>query len=252
MSEFAQAWYQVLNSLFLGLGAPLREIALAPGAPLLGASLLGILGATSPCQLSTNASAIAYLGLSASQSGRRIAWTTGAYIAGKVLVYGLAGVMAVILKEELQSAAIPMVVVTRKALGPLMVLIGLAMLGLWRPRLALGHAFSLRLRERVGSGPLGALLLGIAFSFAFCPTLALLFFGYVIPMSVSSSAGALYPAVFALGTMAPLILVSSVLGFSAETRMADRLRTWNPWIQRAAGAIFLLAGINDTLLYWFL
>lgn len=252
MSEFAQAWYQVLNSLFLGLGAPLREIALAPGASLLGASLLGVLGATSPCQLSTNASAVAYLGVSAGQPGRRIAWTTGAYVAGKVLVYGLAGVLAVMLKEGLQSAAIPMVVVMRKALGPLMLLIGLAMLGLWRPRLPLGHAFSLRLRERVGSGPLGGLLLGIAFSFAFCPTLALLFFGYIIPMSIASSAGPLYPAAFALGTTAPFILVSAVLGFSSDSWMSARLGSWNVWIRRAAGAIFLLAGINDTLLYWFL
>ncbi len=252
MSEFAQAWYQVLNSLFLGLGAPLREIALAPGASLLGASLLGVLGATSPCQLSTNASAIAYLGLSADQPGRRIAWTAGAYIAGKILVFGLAGVLAVMLKEELQSAAIPIAVVIRKALGPLMLLVGLAMLGVWRPRLALGHAFSLRLRERVAGGPLGAFLLGIAFSFAFCPTLGLLFFGYVIPMSIASSVGILYPAAFALGTTAPLILMSSVLGFSSESWMADRLGRLNPWIGRAAGAIFLLAGINDTLLYWFL
>lgn len=252
MSEFAQAWYQVLNSLFLGLGAPLREIALAPGASLLGASLLGVLAATSPCQLSTNASAMAYLGLSASQPGRRIAWTAAAYVAGKVLVYGLAGVLAVTLKEGLQSAAIPMVVATRKALGPLMLLVGLALLGVWRPRLALGHAFSLRLRERMGAGPLGALFLGIAFSFAFCPTLGLLFFSYVIPMSITNSAGALYPALFALGTTAPLILMSSLLEFSSEAWMSERLGRWNPRIQRVAGAIFLLAGINDTLLYWFL
>jgi hypothetical protein len=52
--------------------------------------------------------------------------------------------------------------------------------------------------------------------------------------------------------MAPLILMSSVLGFSSESWMADRLGRLNPWIGRAAGAIFLLAGINDTLLYWFL
>jgi cytochrome c biogenesis protein CcdA len=75
-----------------------------------------------------------------------------------------------------------------------MLLVGLAMLGVWRPRLALGHAFSLRLRQRVAGGPRGAFLLGIAFSFAFCPTLGLLFFGYVIPMSIASSVGILYPA----------------------------------------------------------
>lgn len=252
MSELAQAWYQILSALFLGVSGPLRDLALASGASLLGVSLLGILGAASPCQLSTNASAIAYLGLSAGQPGRRIALATGAYIAGKVLIYGLAGAAGLMLKEGLESVAIPIIVITRKALGPLMLLVGLALLGVWRPRMAFGHALSVRLRARVGGGPLGALLLGIAMSFAFCPTLALLFFGYVMPMSVASSAGALYPVVFAIGTTTPLILASSVLGFSTETRLADRLRRWNIWIQRAAGLIFLLVGLNDTLVYWFI
>lgn len=252
MREIALTWYQVLNSLFVGLGAPLRDIAQAPGASLVTALLLGMLGATSPCQLSTNASAIAYLGLSANHPGTRIGWTSAAYIGGKVLMYSVVGLLAVLMKEGLQSAAVPVVVVTRKALGPLMLSIGLAMLGVWRPRLSLGHALSLRLRDRAGGGAAGAFLLGVAFSLAFCPTLGLLFFGYVMPMAVASSAGPLYPAAFALGTSSPFILMSAMLGFGAVTRMTARLTSWEPWIRRAAGAIFLLAGVNDTLLYWFL
>ena len=43
-----------------------------------------------------------------------------------------------------------------------------------------------------GGGTLNAFLLGVAFSFAFCPTLALLFFGYVIPTTIKSATGHLH------------------------------------------------------------
>ena len=254
MREIAISWYQILNTLFVSLGAPLRDIAGGASASLVTAAFLGVLGATSPCQLSTNASAIAYLGLSGNGPRSRIAWSTVAYVLGKALVYSVVGLLAVFMKESLQSAAIPVVVVTRKALGPLMILMGLAMLELWRPRLSIGHKFSLRLRERAGAeSVIGAFALGIAFSFAFCPTLGLLFFGYVMPMAIASAAGPLYPAMFAIGTTFPLMVTAVLLATGAgTTRLGDRLSSWEPWIRRGAGAIFLLAGVNDTLLYWFL
>jgi len=133
-----------------------------------------------------------------------------------------------------------------------MILIGLAMLGIWRPRVSIGHALSVRLRERAGSGGLGAFLLGVVFSFAFCPTLGLLFFGYVIPMALLSAAGPLYPAGFALGTTFPLIVATSLLIAGTGARTEQRLIAWGPWLRRAAGIIFLFAGVNDTILYWFL
>lgn len=253
MREIAVWWYGFLNTLFSTIGGPLREIIPGAGGSVFVAALLGMLAATSPCQLSTNASAIAYMGQSASKLGRRTGLLAIAYVAGKVLVYSVAGVLAVALGQGLAAVAIPTVTIARKALGPLMLLIGLAMLGVWRPRLSFGHALSVRLRERAGSGVLGAFFLGVAFAFAFCPTLGLLFFGYVIPMALASAAGPFYPAAFAVGTTFPLLLIAGVLVTGAGTHGFDRrLASWEPWLRRMAGAIFLLTGINDTVLYWFL
>ncbi len=252
MRDLALAWYAVLNSLYVAVSQPFGEFTTS--GSLVTAILLGMLGAASPCQLSTNASSIAYLLGRVSPGGARFVGPTTAYVAGKMLVYSSAGLAMLLLGEGLRAVAIPAVVVARKILGPLMIVIGLAMLGVWRPRLALGHAVSLQLRQRIGgSGSLSAFLLGIAFSFAFCPTLALLFFGYVVPMAVASQAGPLYPAAFALGTTFPLLLTAAVAaaGWDAAS-LEPRLASWEPWLRKAAAAIFLLAGLNDTLLYWLL
>lgn len=254
MREFAASWYAILNTLYVALAGPLRDLTPGPGGALLGAVLLGILGAASPCQLSTNASSIAYLVQGVSRRGQAVGWSAAAYVGGKVLMYSGIGLLAVLMGQGLQAAAIPTVVVARKILGPLMLLIGLAMLGVWQPRLGFGHRLSSRLRERVGAGGmLGAFSLGVVFSFAFCPTLALLFFGFVIPMAVTSAAGPLYPAAFAVGTTLPMMVAAGLLVTGAGTpRLTQRLVSWEPWLRRIAGAIFLLAGVNDTLLYWFL
>ena len=254
MRDLALSWYSLLNTLFATLEGPVRAATFGAGGSLLTAVLLGLLGAASPCQLSTNASSIAYLVGGIGPRGRSVGWSAAAYVAGKVLVYSAIGVLALLIGRGLQGVAIPTVIVTRKVLGPLMILIGLALIETWRPRLALGHRWSAQLRQYVtGGGAVGAFLLGVAFSFAFCPTLALLFFGFVIPMAAVSAAGPLYPMAFALGTTLPLIFTAGLMVAGAGTpHLTNRLAVWEPRLRRVAGVIFLFVGLNDTLLYWFL
>lgn len=249
MRDLALAWYAVLNSLYVAVSQLFGE--LTTRGSLVTAVLLGMLGAASPCQLSTNASSIAYLLGRVSPGGPRFVGPATAYVAGKMLVYSSAGLAMLLLGEGLRAVAIPAVVVARKILGPLMILVGLAMLEVWRPRVAFGHRLSLRLRQRIGgSGTLSAFLLGVAFSFAFCPTLALLFFGYVIPMALASQAGPLYPAAFALGTTFPLLLTAAVVAAGSDAASLEpRVASWEPRLRKAAGVIFLVAGLNDTVLY---
>ena len=97
-------------------------------------------------------------------------------------------------------------------------------------------------------------MLGTAFSFAFCPTLFLLFFGLTIPLALRSSVGVVYPGMFALGTTLPLLGLAGVLAAGAGATktyltVAGRLDTW---LRPAAAAVLVLAGLNDTLTYWLL
>ncbi|MBI4608586.1 MAG: sulfite exporter TauE/SafE family protein, partial [Candidatus Rokubacteria bacterium] len=95
-------------------------------------------------------------------------------------------------------------------------------------------------------------LMGVVFSFAFCPTLFLLFFGLTIPVGLRSNAGLLVPGLFAVGTALPLLAYAGFLaaGGSQAGAYAQRFSRSHSVVRRVAGVIFILAGINDTLTYW--
>lgn len=62
----------------------------------------------------------------------------------------------------------------------------------------------------------GALLIGVLFALAFCPTSGVFYFGMLIPLSASVTAGYLLPAVFAVATAIPVLAVAWILAFSVQ------------------------------------
>ena len=253
MQDLALEWYGLLSRLNAAIAGPLSAWSDGIGLPLVSALIFGLIGATSPCQLTTNAGALAYLARGAGNR-RTVARSALAYLLGKALVYTVAGVAVILAGQQLAQSSIPVIVIARKALGPLMILIGLYILG-WLPlHFSLGGRLSGWLETRAGPGAGGAFLLGAAFSFAFCPTLFLLFFGLTIPLALTSPIGVVYPGVFALGTTLPLLGLAGLLTARAGATKAyvAGTRRVSAWIQPAAAIVFILAGLNDTLIYWFL
>jgi sulfite exporter TauE/SafE len=248
-----EGWYILLSQVSVILGEPVRQLTDRIDFPLANAFLLGLLGATAPCQLTTNLSAIAYVSRDL-EHGRP--WQEAAtYTLGKALVYTVVGGVVIGLGLQIQGAAVPVVVAARKLLGPLMITIGVVFLGLLRLRMSLGHNLAGKLRRRISTkGPWGAFLMGVVFAFAFCPTLFLLFFGLTIPLGLRSNAGLLVPGLFAVGTAVPLLAYAGLLTTGSELAGAytRSLSRGHSTVKRVAGAIFILAGINDTLTYWFL
>lgn len=251
--ETMQQWYIVLSQISFALSVPIKQVADGIQIPILTALLLGFVGSLSPCQLSTNLSAIAYV-------SRRLdgeLWSEAlAYSLGKVLVYMLTGGAVIILGLRLEQAAIPLAVVTRKAIGPLMIFIGLGLVGLIRLRGTAGNnSVASWLRSRLpGTGMPGAFSLGVVFSFTFCPTLFWLFFGLMIPLALISNGGWTFPGVFAVGTALPLISFAALAssGSQMSQKRKERLKRSQSLVSRISGAIFILVGINDTLTYWFI
>ncbi len=193
-----------MSTVNAAVAEPVRALSAGLGIPLVSALLFGLLGATAPCQLTTNASALAYVAQRAADR-RAVTANALAYMLGKVLVYTVVGVVMILAGRQLAQSSIPVIVVARKALGPLMILLGLHLLGLLPLRFSLGHQLADWLEARAGGGAGGAFLLGVAFSFAFCPTLFLLFFGLTIPLALASPVGVLFPGVFAVGATLPLL-----------------------------------------------
>ena len=65
-------------------------------------------------------------------------------------------------------------------------------------------------------GGWGALMIGILFALAFCPTSGVFYFGMLIPMSATATAGYLLPVVFAIATALPVLAVAWILAFSVQ------------------------------------
>jgi len=253
LSGVVATWYVMLSGLNAALAGPVRDLADGLNLPLASALLFGLLGATSPCQLTTNAGALAYI---ARGAGTREATARGvlAYLLAKVLVYTLLGAAVILVGRQLAQAAIPFIVVVRKALGPLMILLGLHLLGRLPLRLSVGWSLADWLEARAGSGARGAFLLGVAFSLAFCPTLFLLFFGLTIPLALTSPIGVVLPGVFAIGTTLPLLGLAGLLtlGVGATRGYLAGANRVDTWLRRLAGIVLVLAGLNDTVVYWLL
>lgn len=253
MGEFAAWWYGVLSQASQGLIYRIDALAEEVNLPLVSAFLFGLIGATSPCQLSTNLSALAYVSRQA-EGGRGLT-AAAAYALGKVAVYTAVGAIIISLGLQLQNMAIPVVVTARKALGPLMVVVGLVMLGWLTLRARFGQRLAARLAGRLPTAGLGgAFLLGVVFSLAFCPTLFWLFFGLTIPLALQATAGWTFPGLFALGTVVPLLGAAAALsaGFGVAEALGGRMGRVQRVVGKVAGAVFILAGVNDTLTYWFL
>lgn len=245
-------WYLLLSKLSASLMAPIGGLATSVAIPPVGAFLLGLLGATSPCQLTTNLSAMAYVARKAPERGT---WREAvAFTLGKTFVYMAVGGVVILLGVRLQEVSIPVVIAARRALGPLLLFIGLSMVGLIRLKGgALGHRLSAALKARLPhGGSQGAFLMGVAFAFAFCPTLFWLFFGLTIPMGLQNPLGWVFPGLFAVGTAVPLLAFATALMASqGPTKLpAKQIARWHGILSRVAGIVFILAGANDTLTYW--
>lgn len=160
------------------------------GTPVLTAFLLGILTAVSPCPLATNIAAIGYVGKDI-ESRRRIFLNGLLYTLGRIISYTVLGaVLIVVLKEGASMFGIQKSVGKwgELVLGPILVALGLFLLFGERLKLR-GFGFGGNADRLKVKGGAGALLLGMLFAMAFCPTSGVLYFGALIPLSAGSTAG---------------------------------------------------------------
>lgn len=221
------------------------------GFALLTAVWLGILTSISPCPLAANIAAISFISRSLSRT-RRVLVSSVAYIAGRMLAYlavagiVVAGLLSVPgLSQFLQKYM-------NRALGPLLIITGIFLLGWIRFALP-GAAAGQRLQARVERGGVwGALLLGVVFALTFCPVSAALFFGSLIPLALQHGSPALLPALYGIGTGLPVIAFAILIALGAGWvgRAFDRLTLFDKWARRATAMVFITVGIHYVLNYW--
>lgn len=214
--------------------------------PVLTAFLLGLLTALSPCPLATHIAAIGFIGKDI-EDRKRIFLNGLLYTLGRVLSYTLLGVILImVLKGGASMFGIQQTVGVwgEFVLRPLLVAIGLFML--FADRLNLPKfGFNGNAEGLVKKGGWGALLIGILFALAFCPTSGVFYFGMLMPLSATVPAGYLLPVVFAVATSLPVLVVAWVLAFSVQQigRLYGRMQVLQRWMNLLVGGVFILTGI---------
>jgi len=94
--------------------------------------------------------------------------------------------------------------------------------------------------------------LGVLLSLAFCPTSGVFYFGMLIPMSAAETGGYLLPAVFAVATGLPVVIVAWILAYSVAGIGAfyNRMQTIQKWLTRIVGTLFIAVGIYYGIIYF--
>ena len=220
--------------------------------PLVTAFLLGILTAISPCPLATNITAIGFISKDI-DSKNRIFWSGILYTLGRVITYTVLGFILIsILREGASMFAIEKAISKygEFLIAPILVLIGVFMLfgHRWNlPRFDFGGGGSDSLKRK---GQWGALLLGVLFSLAFCPTSGLFYFGMLIPMSAAQTGGYLLPVVFAVATGLPVVIVAWILAYSVSGlgKFYNRMQAFQRWFNVLVAVIFIIVGVYYELI----
>jgi cytochrome c-type biogenesis protein len=210
----------------------------------------GILTSVSPCPLATNITAISFVGRrTGSPAG--ILLTGLLYTVGRAVVYVAIAMLLVTSLLSAPSVSLTLQMWMNKLLGPILILVGMVMLGLIRIRLR-GRGMSERLQRRVERwGLMGALALGILFAMSFCPVSATLFFGSLLPLAVKHGSGVLLPLLYGIGTAIPVVIFATVLAFGARWlgKLFERVTQVERWMRGITGVVFVGVGIYMSLLY---
>ncbi len=215
---------------------------------VLSALWLGILTSISPCPLSTNIAAVSYVGRHVG-SPRMVLLAGGLYTAGRTLAYLLLGASAVWSLMSVVAMSSFLQGTVHRLLGPLLVVVGLVLLGLVNLKLP-GVGVSEGLQRRVDrSGVWGAGLLGILFAFAFCPVSAALFFGTLVPLAAGRGSPLLLPSVYGIGTALPVAGFAVLLAAGSNWlgRALHRMQAIELWVRRLTAVVFIAVGVYETL-----
>lgn len=216
--------------------------------PLVVALLLGLIGAVAPCQLTGNMSAITLYGNRTIQMKNDMGEIV-AFILGKVVVFSSLGLFVWFFGESFEQSLIEYFPLFRKVIGPLIIITGLVLLGILK--LGFLQKITMHIPMRLRNGKLGSFMLGASFSLAFCPTMFVLFFVWLMPLVVTTSYGLVLPVVFGLATSLPLIVLFLLIWFfDAKRLIMKKSMKAGRIVQSLAGVILIIIGIADTITYW--
>jgi cytochrome c-type biogenesis protein len=212
-------------------------------APFLYAVILGLLTAISPCQLATNITAIAFISKDISYK-RRIFINGLFYTLGNAIGYSSLGLILFFGASKFHVSKI-LVSNGKIIMSILLIVIGILMLDLIKLKFPTFKKLTEKIQNRQNQvNKLNAALLGFFFAVTFCPYNAVLFFGMLIPLTITSVFGLYLPIVYSLSSGFPVIIIAYLLAFTVSGigNFYNRIRVFQKWFNRIVAIIFIAVG----------
>ena len=216
-------------------------------APVWSAFLLGLMTAISPCPLATNITAIGFIGKDL--GNRHKVFLNGlVYTAGRAISYTGVALLFYFGADQFRISGL-LQQYGEKLIGPILILIGIFMLDIWRSVLPGNLKFADRYADKFEAKQKKSywdvLLLGIVFALAFCPYSGVLYFAILIPMTIASAQGLYLPIIFAVATGIPVIIFAWLLAYmvSGVGKFYKQLKVFEKWFRRVIAVVFIGVGI---------
>ncbi len=219
----------------------LQHLLESSTAPFWTAIILGLMTAISPCPLATNITAIGFISKDI-ENKRKIFINGLLYTLGRAVSYTSLGIALYFGASKFHVARF-FQIYGERILGPLLIIIGILMLDIIKIKFPafskLSDKFSSNAKK--GSG-WGVLMLGIIFALAFCPYSGVLYFGMLIPMSITSPSGLYLLFIFAIATGLPVIIISWLLAYSVSSigGFYNKLKIFEKWFRIIIAVLFIL------------
>ncbi len=228
----------------------LQQFLESSQVPLLSAFLLGLMTAISPCPLASNITAIGYISKDL-ESQRKVFFNGLIYTLGRAVSYTAIGLIFYFGASQLQISRV-LQEWGDKMLGPLLIVIGLFMLGVLNLTIPGIASLTEKFEDKFKGRFWDVLLMGILFALAFCPYSGVLYFGMLIPMTVSSPQGLFLPVSFAIATGIPVIIFAWLIAFSVGSigKLYNKIKVFELWFRRVIAVLFLGVGVYQCLTIW--
>lgn len=211
---------------------------------------LGLLTSISPCPLATNIVSVSYIGKQMT-SQSRVLLAGLVFTLGRLLAYVALAMILVSSLLALPEVALFLQRYMNKALGPLLIIVGVMLLGILKL-----PSFGLQMGEGIQGktkrfGMWGAGILGFLFALSFCPVSAALYFGSLIPLATEAHHPLLLPSVYGIGTSLPVVLFAYLIATGARSIQAiyQRIVLVEKWATRITAIIMIGVGIYYIWLY---
>ena len=211
--------------------------------PWITALLLGLMTAISPCPLATNITAIGFIGQDL-ENRNRVFYNGLFYTLGRAISYTLIPLIIYFGADQFKFSGF-FQRYGEKIIGPLLLLIGIFMLDFFRINFPGFGRLSEKMENRKSWRFIDAVILGIVFALAFCPYSGVLYFGMLVPLTISSASGLYLPVIFAIATGIPVIIFAWVLAYtiSGIGGLYNRIKIFELWFRRVIAVVFVIIGI---------